>query len=133
MATLLSVQAGSTLPTYEDYESVDTITIQIKIPVEEPIKKEDITHSRSVLCNCYAYVKQTFEELPWTGEIHRNLSDSGDVAVFYYPNSNLYHYAVVESESEETFTISETNFTTCMKTIRVISKSNIRLLGFYTV
>lgn len=133
MATLLSVQAVSTLPTYEDYESVDTITIQIKIPVEEPIKKEHITQSRSVLCNCYAYVKQTFEELPMTAEIKRNLSDSGDVAVFYYPNSDLYHYAVVEEETEETFTISETNFKTCQKTEREIDRNNIRLLGFYTV
>ena len=141
MATLLSVHGGSTIPTYEyNYESVDTITIEIKTPalveetlLAEEMKEEVITHSKSILCNCYAYVRHTFTDLPNTKTILNNLSNSGDVAVFYYPSSGVHHYAVVTHESEDSLTISETNFKTCKKTERTISKDYIRLLGFYSV
>jgi len=134
MVTMLSVHGGSTVPTYEyNYESVETITIQIKTPIIEEVKEEVIAPSISVLCNCYAYVKQTFTDLPRTKTILNNLSESGEVAVFYYPSSGVHHYAVVTHESEDSLTISETNFKTCKKTERTISKDYSRLLGFYSV
>ena len=130
----MSIHGGSTQPIYNyEYESVDTITLELKTPIKEEIKEEVITHSKSILCNCYAYVRQTFTNLPHTKTILNNLSDSGDVAVFYYPSVDLHHYAVVTAESEDSLTISETNFKSCTKTERTFSRDHSSLIGFYSV
>jgi hypothetical protein len=77
--------------------------------------------------NCYAYVKYVYPETPGTDTILANLSDSGEIAVFYYPKSGLYHYAVVESR--EPFIVSDTNYGSDTKKTR--HETDLHLIGFY--
>lgn len=83
----------------------------------------------SVLSNCYAYVKFVYPSLPPTATILANLGAEGEVAVFYYPDSGLYHYAVVESV--EPFVVTDTNYGSATKKTR--AEDGTRLLGFYKV
>lgn len=83
--------------------------------------------SFSILSNCYAYVQYVYPQLPRTEIILKNLGASGEVAVFYYPDSGLYHYAVVESI--DPLVITDTNFSGHKKETRQVS--SLRLLGFY--
>lgn len=91
------------------------------VELEKPI-------SYTVLSNCYAYVKMVYPELPGTKEILNNLSGEGEVAVFYYPESDQYHYAVVESR--EPFIVTDTNFGSDTKKTRRETGRN--LIGFYS-
>ena len=81
----------------------------------------------SILSNCYSYVKSVYPQLPPTATILANLGAAGEVAVFYYPESDLYHYAVVESI--EPFVVTDTNFGSQTKKTR--PESSLRLIGFY--
>ena len=81
----------------------------------------------SILSNCYAYVQSRYPQLPNTQTILANLGATGEVAVFYYPDSDLYHYAVVESI--EPFIVTDTNYDSPTKKTR--QESSLRLIGFY--
>jgi len=85
------------------------------------------------LSNCYAYVKSIYPNLPGTNHILSHLTDSGEVAVFYYPDSGLYHYTVVESISSTTMTISETNYGGHFVNRRTVNLKDKNLIGFYTL
>lgn len=80
-----------------------------------------------ILSNCWKYVKHIYPNTPNTATMRANLSDSGEIAIFYYPNSDLYHYAVVESMNP--FIITDTNFSGYKKETR--QESDLRLIGFY--
>jgi len=80
-----------------------------------------------ILSNCWKYVKYIYPALPNTATILSNLGASGEVAVFYYPDSDLYHYAVVESV--EPFIVTDTNFNGHKKETR--NESSLRFIGFY--
>jgi len=86
-----------------------------------------------ILSNCYSYVKDIYPDLPGTNHILANLTTSGEVAVFYYPNSGLYHYTVVESISSTTMTISETNYGGHFLNRRTVNLKDKNLIGFYTL
>ena len=80
-----------------------------------------------VLSNCYAYVKYVYPELPSTATILSNLNQTyGEVAVFYYPDVDLYHYAVVESQYP--LVVTDTNYAGHIKTTRTDPG---RLIGYY--
>tara|TARA_R100001086_G_C11848217_1_gene261015 strand:+ start:5140 stop:5505 length:366 start_codon:yes stop_codon:yes gene_type:complete len=100
----------------------------------EEAVKEDTTPDEDlrVLCNCYAYVQEVFPNLPHTSVILSNLESDGNVAVFYYPSSGVYHYAVVVDRRDGEIVIDETNFRRCKFSRRVISEEYPRLLGFYS-
>lgn len=87
------------------------------------------------LCNCYLYVKERYggQDFPSTAQILNHLYKEGNVAVFYYPESNLYHYAYVLKETETTYLIDEANFYNCEHSFRRINKSDPALLGFITI
>lgn len=70
-----------------------------------------------------------YPELPPTATILSNLEASGEVAVFYYPEAGLYHYAVVESV--EPFIVTDTNYGSATKKTRTESGRN--LIGFYSL
>jgi len=80
-----------------------------------------------ILSNCWEYVRYVYPDLPNTATILSNLGASGEVAVFYYPDSDLYHYAVVESV--EPFIITDTNFSGHKKETREVT--SLRFIGFY--
>ena len=80
-----------------------------------------------ILSNCWEYVRYVYPDLPNTATILSNLGASGEVAVFYYPDSDLYHYAVVESV--EPFIITDTNFSGHKKETR--EETSLRFIGFY--
>jgi len=85
----------------------------------------------TVLCNCYLFVKEQYPALPSTSEMHKKISSSGAVAIFYYPSQGLYHYALVREEREDSFLIEETNYKKCSYSTRVIPKNDPKLIGFY--
>ena len=140
------VFAGSTIavsPTVP--ESQAPTHIELSVPVEtvsqtqleeetdlspEPAEEKPEPTKDSLLCNCYRYVDSVVD-LPHSSVVKNNLGDSGNVAVFYYPESGLYHYALVLDKDESSVTISETNFRRCQYTQRVIGTEYPYLLGFY--
>lgn len=80
-----------------------------------------------ILSNCYAYVKYVYPDLPSTATILSNLNQTdGEVAVFYYPDVDLYHYAVVESQNP--LVVTDTNYAGHTKTTRTDPG---RLIGYY--
>jgi len=91
------------------------------------------TIPNSVLCNCWAYVKSVYPSLPSSATIRSNLSDAGSVAVFYYSQVNLPHYAVVVEETADNYLIEETNYHRCQKGTRIIPKNDPSLLGFFPI
>ncbi len=87
-----------------------------------------------ILCNCYAYVKNKFANLPSTYEILNSLTfNTGEVAVFYYRDSGLYHYALVKEIGEDYIKIEETNYKRCRFSERIIPRNNPDLLGYFSI
>jgi len=111
-----------------------TVTKQYSEPlvIAEPKKPEP---SRVTLCNCFMYTKQTFfPDLPSTDVIKSNIrSEISDVAVFYYQETGLYHYAAVIDSDGYNFTIDEANYRHCARTTRELTLDYPGLLGFYKV
>lgn len=93
-------------------------------------RKYEEPNTDSALCNCFKFVDSVVE-LPHSSVILNNLEDSGNVAVFYYPRSGLYHYAFVIHSDEDSVMIAETNYRHCQYTQRVIGMDYPNLLGFY--
>jgi hypothetical protein len=60
-----------------------------------------------------------------------NLTSAGPVAVFYYPQIGLHHYAVVRGETDSHYLIEETNYRRCTQGTRMVAKSDPTLLGFF--
>lgn len=80
-----------------------------------------------ILSNCYAYVQYIYPNLPPTATILSSLNQAGgEVAVFYYPDVDLYHYAVVESQ--DPLVVTDTNYDGHIKTTRTDPG---RLIGYY--
>lgn len=81
------------------------------------------------------YVKKTYhQDLPPMAVINANLrAEVSDVAVFYYRNSGLYHYAKVTWSDGYNFKTDEANFSHCMLSQRNLSTDYPHLLGFYKV
>ena len=109
-------------------EALDLSTITP--PVKSKEKQYIEPQNTSVLCNCYAFVDSVVD-LPHTSVIKNNLVESGNVAVFYYQESELYHYALVTETAGSTITISETNFSSCEYGKRVVRMDDKHLIGFY--
>ncbi len=85
------------------------------------------------LCNCYAYVRNQYPSLPSTGVILNNLQQSGNVAVFYYQDVGLHHYAVLVGETDTHYIIEETNYKRCKFGIRQVPKNDKSLIGFFNI
>lgn len=91
--------------------------------------------SSVALCNCWAFTKQTYHpDLPSMKEVNSNLTQNiSDVAVFYYHNSGLYHYAKVTWTDGYNFKIDEANYNHCKRSQRDLNLDYQYLLGFYEV
>ena len=61
----------------------------------------------SVRQNCYSYLVYRLGTVPSTSYILSHLSDRGQIIVFYYKSSGLYHYALADSDTS--YHISETH------------------------
>lgn len=99
-----------------------------------PIGPEQYTPpSNTVLCNCWLGLKSFhLNNLPSTKFILSNLqSEVGRVAVFYYPETGVYHYAMVTSYSKSSFVIDETNYKHCQRTVRELTYTYKNLVGFF--
>ena len=119
--------AVSTIPSV-----IPTDAVHIPPPAIEIERKEAPVDSR-ILCNCYLYTKQLIPSLPSTSTILDNLQlHVGDVAVFYYPESGLHHYAAVTWTDGWRFSIDEANYRTCQQTNRTLTLEYPRLIGFYS-
>lgn len=57
--------------------------------------------------NCFNYLRHVLNDVPPTATILANLGETGEIVVFYYASSGLYHYAVADSDTSHM--ISETN------------------------
>lgn len=117
--------------------STTTIEQQIIESVTEansdlsPEPKYEEPFNTSILCNCYKYVDSVVD-LPHSSVIRGNIGDSGNVAVFYYPESRLYHYAYVVHKDKKYVSIQETNYHHCAYGERVIRTDYPYLLGFFS-
>lgn len=76
------------------------------------------------------FVKQTVD-LPPMAEVIANVGPEGNVAVFYYSNVGLNHFAKVIERAETYVVIEETNYKRCQHSIRTIPLDDPSLLGFY--
>lgn len=100
--------------------------------IESHIKTIEI--SSEVSCSCVSFVIQNGGKIPYI-DARRMVATStepsvGSTALFYYPNSNLHHVALVKEVYEDSFLISEANYIHCATGTRVIMKNDNRLLGF---
>jgi hypothetical protein len=95
--------------------------------------KGEIVVLPSVLCNCWAYTKSIYPDLPSTATILSSLSEEGNVAVFYYQNIGLHHYAVLVGETDTHYIIEETNYQRCKFGQREVLKKDPTLLGFFNI
>ena len=102
-------------------------------PLEE-VKDPELTYPGEA-CNCWLYQKNNyFPDLPSTATIKSNLvKEIGDLAVFYYPESGLYHYAKVIWNDGYSIGLDEANFKHCQITQRVVNIDYPRLIGFYNI
>ena len=105
-----------------------TLVQEIVEPVVEEVKPKPML-SYDILSNCYAYVKSVYPNTPGTVHIQANLSDSGEIGVFYYASSGLWHYVVVESVDGDMITFSETNYQGHKKSTRTMPRASF--VGFY--
>lgn len=85
------------------------------------------------LCNCWMYTKSVYPSLPSTKVILSNLQQEGEVAVFYYSDIGLHHYAVLVGETDTHYIIEETNYKRCKFGQREIPKDDPALLGFFNI
>lgn len=117
----------------------DGVPIELVLPTQieetnsdlspEPTKYEE-PFSDQVLCNCYRFVDSVVD-LPHSSVVRNNLEDSGNVAVFYYPESGLFHYAFVVNRDGDSVMIAETNYHRCQYSQRVIRTDYPNLIGFF--
>lgn len=139
---MTETQEALHIQTSVPYETV--MHTQIDVPTLEEIQ-QDIAESASALsterkyeepntvsalCNCYKFVDSVVD-LPHSSVVLNNLEDSGNVAVFYYPKSGLYHYAFVINNDDGSVMIAETNYRHCKYSQRVIGTDYPNLIGFY--
>lgn len=120
----------------------EPITIEVTIeqekevapePVEKPMQKTSI--NREVACSCVAYARTIRPDIPYinASDISPNIDhpvDNGAV-LFFYPNSGLYHIAIIDEVGTSTLKIKESNMKSCTISERVIPKNDIRIIGFY--
>lgn len=101
----------------------------------EEIKEEPIEIDEKVLCNCWKTLKTLYyPHLPSVKVITSNLQkEVGDIAVFYYSKSGLYHFAKVTNSNSENFTIDEGNMVRCQRTQRTLTYDYTHLIGFYNM
>jgi len=95
--------------------------------------KGEVVIPNRVLCNCYLYPKRVYPELPSTATILSSLEEKGNVVVFYYSGTGLYHYAVLVGETDTHYIIEETNFERCKFGQRQVPKDDISLVGFFNI
>ena len=98
-----------------------------EVTVKQPKIEKGLPYS--IRSNCYAYVKSRFPSLPGTDYILSHLSDHGEVAVFYYPDSGLHHYAVVDSL--DPFIVTDTNYGS--DSLKTRKETKRYLIGFFAV
>lgn len=123
-AQTIENESFTVIPEVQQYQSPLVIE-QIKKPEPRQV----------TLCNCWQYVKNTYySNLPSMNVINSNIrSEIGDVAVMYYPESGLYHYAKVISSDGYNFVTDEANYNHCKRSNRQLTVDYPRLLGFYHI
>jgi len=89
----------------------------------------------SNLYNCWQFLKDSyFVEMPLTATIKSNLvQEYGDMAVFYYEKSGLWHYAKTTGSSTDSFTVDEANYKAGKRTQRSVSFNDAAFRGFYNI
>jgi len=127
----LFISVAFALTTPSGVEQVIEVPVLLPTPQEE--EKIETAVDSSVLCNCVRYVKEKYHpNLPPMISVVDNLSQTiGDVAVFYYPRSGLYHYAKVTWHDGYSYTIDEANYHTCQRSERTLTLDYPSLIGFY--
>jgi hypothetical protein len=85
-------------------------------------------------CNCYAYIERHYADLPSSATVRANATAPAaphTVAVFYYAEVGLYHYAYVTAVSDTDIYIDEANYVSCVQGRRIVPKNDPSLLGFF--
>lgn len=84
------------------------------------------------LCNCWLFLKTYYYPTLSPDEVLiQNATETfNEIAVFYYPNSGLHHFAKVTGMGVGYFTTDETNLISGERTKRKVFFSDPRLVGF---
>lgn len=130
LAILLSPSIPPSIHANQTNESEHYNRVVSSDPVDHP--KEYII-SDTELCNCYAYQKERFfPDLPGTATILTGLNqDISDLVVFYYADSDLYHYAKVIDITNTSILVDETNYYRCKRTVRAVDKNDPTIVGYW--
>lgn len=98
-----------------------------------PEQVEEVAAVPSALCNCWAYVRQTYPELPSMATLIAGADVAyGPIAVFVYEDGTP-HIALTRGQGMGTFEIDEANYDACAQTHRAVSFADPHLVGFYQV
>lgn len=104
---------------------------------EQPSAKTEKKIQSFSRFNCYEYVQWRLDSyLPDDATIRAQkglTAQQGLIAVFYYPKSNTWHFAVVEIVEEKGFWISECNYDSGVCGVRFIENGYYALKGFYNL
>jgi hypothetical protein len=115
-----------------------SVLIPIPPPVEIAEKAEEHIveiASDPIACSCVAYVhgKRPDMQLVDANRLQATTTEPSDgaVALMYYPHSNMYHVAFVESIDGNSITVSEANYSPCKVTKRTIQLPHNKIIGYF--
>lgn len=87
--------------------------------------------------NCAEYVHTLDPRIPFQDasmfKPNVDVPSIGDVAIFYYPRSGLWHVAYVANVSNMGVVLMEENYHAGERTVRYTPFSDSRLVGFWSV
>jgi hypothetical protein len=123
---------GLPLTAIAEPSPVVNVAAEVKLLTPLPLGEEPKPKpATGVLCNCWSFVKSVYPSLPGTNYVLSNLSNHGEVIVFYYKEVGLHHYAVVRGETDTHYAIEETNYKGCQHGRRLVSKDDPSIVGFF--
>lgn len=105
----------------------------------EPILSQPEPVVEPVECSCVRYVESLIPGIPIINAIDYPLNTItpkvGDIIKLQYYNATttnyIYHIALIEEISENSFKVTEANYERCKTGEREIEKSDERILGFF--
>ncbi len=95
---------------------------------------EPQTPPDTLACSCTAYAHYLDPRMPYINAEDMPLNSIaavGNLAVFYYPKSGLYHVAYIMALDDDQLSIKESNFKRCTYTERILSENDESIIGFF--
>jgi len=116
--------------TYIPPELIKPIEVILEAPTE-PVLKKETEPSDTVLCNCWAFVKQEVGGIDAMASVIPNTEPFVDVVAIEW-FGDVKHVSIVTQVTDIGVTIRETNFVHCQYGERFIPFTSPRLVGFWS-